>query len=243
MESRNVTQHISQQFNEELEALREQVMAMGGLVEKQLKDAINSLMKMDGTKAENVIRQDALVNALEVKIDEECTQVLAKRQPAAGDLRLIIAIIKTVTDLERIGDEAEKIGRMTLEIVEEDPLIIPHKKHLKDIKHLGKHVSNMVRNSLDAFARMDAEAAMEVAKQELDVDEQYAALSRQLITYMMEDPRSISSILDVTWAARALERVGDHANNIAEYTIYLVKGKDVRHTSFKKMEEVARGNL
>ncbi|HFB65696.1 MAG TPA: phosphate signaling complex protein PhoU [Aeromonadales bacterium] len=241
MESRNVTQHISQQFNDELETLREQVMAMGGLVEKQLTDAIETLVDMDDARAQKIIQQDTLVNALEVKIDEECTKVLAKRQPAAGDLRLIIAIIKTVTDLERIGDEAEKIARMTLEIFQQEPLIPLHKKHLKDIKNLGKHVIEMVRNSLDAFARMDVDAAMQVAKQEQDVDEQYAALSRQLITYMMEDPRSISSILDVTWVARALERVGDHANNIAEYTIYLVKGKDVRHTSFEKMEQVARG--
>jgi len=239
MKSRNVSQHISQQYNEELETLREQVMAMGGLVEKQLQDAIDSLINMDATKARIIVSQDALVNALEVKIDEECSRVLAKRQPAAGDLRLIIAIIKTVTDLERVGDEAEKIARMTVEIVEDSPLIKPMERHLKGINNLGKHVIIMLRNCLDAFARMDVDAAMEVAHLELDVDQQYGALMRQLITYMIEDPRSISSILDVTWAARALERVGDHANNIAEYTIYLVKGKDVRHITVEQMEKIA----
>jgi phosphate transport system protein len=239
MKSRNISQHISQQYNEELETLREQVMAMGGLVEKQLEDAIESLIKMDENEARSIIKQDVLVNALEVKIDEECSRVLAKRQPAAGDLRLIIAIIKTVTDLERVGDEAEKIARMTLDIIKDNSLIVPNKRHIKDINNLGKHVISMLRNCLDAFARMDVEAAMQVAHQEQDVDQQYGALMRQLITYMMEDPRSISSILDVTWAARALERVGDHANNIAEYTIYLVKGKDVRHISVEQMEKIA----
>ncbi len=240
MESKNVTQHISQQYNDELETLREQVMVMGGLVERQLKEAIEALLEMDEKQAQQIILQDSLVNALEVKIDEECTRVLAKRQPAAGDLRLIIAIIKTVTDLERIGDEAEKIARMAVDLIQENPLVKPHKKHLKDIKNLGKHVIEMVRSSLDAFARMDTDAAMEVAKQETEVDELYIALSRQLITYMMEDPKTISTSLDVTWAARALERVGDHANNIAEYTIYLVKGKDVRHISMEQMEQVVR---
>lgn len=240
MDSENVTQHISQQYNDELEALRKQVMAMGGLVEKQLQDAIKTLRTMDEVKARQIIENDSLVNSLEVKIDEECTNVLAKRQPAAGDLRLIIAIIKTVTDLERIGDEAEKIAKMTLDIVENESLIIPHKKHLKGIKVMGKHVIDMLRKALDAFARMDADAAMDIAQLDLEVDEQYVALSRQLITYMMEDPRNISAIQDVTWAARALERVGDHANNIAEYIIYMVKGKDVRHTSIEQMEQVAR---
>lgn len=232
-------QHISQQYNDELETLREQVLAMGGLVEKQLTDALETLIDMNPNQAEQIIKQDTLVNAMEVKIDEECTKVLAKRQPAAGDLRLIMTIIKTVTDLERIGDEAEKIARMTTEIVVENPRVLSHKKHLKNIKTLGQHVIKMLRMSLDAFARMDLDEAMDVANQETEVDSQYAALSRQLITYMIEDPRNISPILDVTWAARALERVGDHANNIAEYTIYLVKGKDVRHTSVEQMQHVA----
>jgi len=232
-------QHISQQYNDELETLREQVLAMGGLVEKQLTDALEALMEMNSEQATLIVKQDALVNALEVKIDEECTKVLAKRQPAASDLRLIMTIIKTVTDLERVGDEAEKIARMTSDIVVENPLVLSHKKHLKNIKTLGQHVIKMLRSALDSFARMDISEAMDVAKQETEVDLQYAAFSRQLITYMIEDPRNISTILDVTWAARALERVGDHANNIAEYTIYLVKGKDVRHTTMEQMQHVA----
>ncbi len=240
MDNRQVSQHISKQYNEELEALREKVLAMGGLVEKQIKDSLTALLQLDAESADAIIKKDFLVNELEVRIDKECTQVLAKRQPAASDLRLIVAIIKTVTDLERIGDEAEKIARMAIALANGDQTSSPHKRHLKSLNTLGQHVLNMISKSLDAFARMDANAAIDVAHMEQDVDDEYAALSRQLITYMMEDPRSISAVLDITWSARALERVGDHANNIAEYTIYLVKGKDVRHTSLEQMEKIAR---
>jgi len=239
MDNKLLSQHISQEYNEELEDLREKVLSMGGLVEKQVGDALHALMTLDPEEADAIIKKDAEVNNLEVKIDEECTRVLAKRQPAASDLRLIVAIIKTVTDLERIGDEAEKIAKMAVAITTEDSSYSPKKKHLKSLNTLGKHVINMISLSLDAFARMDVNAAMDVARLELKIDDEYAALSRQLITYMIEDPRNISPILDITWSARALERIGDHANNIAEYTIYLVQGKDVRHTSLEQMEQVA----
>ncbi|RMH46771.1 MAG: phosphate transport system regulatory protein PhoU [Gammaproteobacteria bacterium] len=240
MDRKEITQHISQQFNEELEDLREKVLSMGGLVESQLRQALTALQNFDGTLGETIIEQDKLVNGLEVKIDEECTQILARRQPAAGDLRLIIAVIKTVTDLERIGDEAEKVARMAVELSEADKSTLPSKAQMMALQNLGEHALRMVGESLDAFARMDVEAAIAVARQEKEVDDVYRGLARQLVTYMMEDPRTISSVLDITWAARALERVADHANNIAEYTVYLVKGKDVRHVSMQQLEKTVQ---
>ncbi|PIP81085.1 MAG: phosphate transport system regulatory protein PhoU [Gammaproteobacteria bacterium CG22_combo_CG10-13_8_21_14_all_40_8] len=239
MDKRQISQHISKQYNEELEDLREKVLAMGGMVEKQVEDALQSLIDLNVEDAQIIIEKDAQVNMFEVKIDEECTQVLAKRQPAASDLRLIVAIIKTVTDLERIGDEAEKIAKMAVALAEDERTFSPQRNHLNSLNTLGKHVIDMIRLSLDAFARMDVDAAMDVARLELKIDDEYVGLSRQLITYMIEDPRSISSMLDISWAARALERIGDHANNIAEYTIYLVQGKDVRHTSIERMQQIA----
>jgi len=239
MDKRQISQHISKQYNEELEDLREKVLAMGGMVEKQVEDALQSLIDLNVEDAQIIIEKDAQVNMFEVKIDEECTQVLAKRQPAASDLRLIVAIIKTVTDLERIGDEAEKIAKMAVALAEDERTFSPQRNHLNSLNTLGKHVIDMIRLSLDAFARMDVDAAMDVARLELKIDDEYVGLSRQLITCMIEDPRSISSMLDISWAARALERIGDHANNIAEYTIYLVQGKDVRHTSIERMQQIA----
>lgn len=229
--------HISRQFNESLEDLRAKVLAMGGMVEQQLGNAIQALAKGNNELAEDVMKNDYKVNAYEVAIDEECVQILARRQPAASDLRLIIAVIKTITDLERIGDEAERVARMSAELTAETKGKIPR----SSLEHLGGHVLAMVHQALDAFARMDAEAAYQTWREDSKVDEEYESIMRQLMTFMMEDPRSIPSVLEVIWAARALERIGDRASNICEYVIYLVKGKDVRHTSAEQMKQEVMG--
>ncbi len=223
-----VTKHISQRYNQELEDLRQQVMNMGGLVEGQLSKALNSLVNGEAELAEQIIKDDALVNDFEVKIDEECIQVVARRQPAAGDLRLIMAISKATTDLERVGDEARKIAMMARALDSEDHTA-PSAKYLNAIKHLGEQVENMLHHALDAFARLDSDDALSVITMEEVADNEYDALSRQLLTYMMEDPRKISGAMDVLWAARALERIGDHAVNIAEHVVYAVHGQDIRH--------------
>lgn len=229
----SLDQHISRRYNEELEGLRSKVLAMGGLVERMLADAIRALVEANGELGQNVVRDDHKVNQLEVTIDEECSRILARRQPAASDLRLILTIVKTITDLERIGDEAEKIGYLATHLaVAERPA-----SGYRELEHLGNHVRRMVHDALDAFARLDPEAAMAVVHEDAAVDKEYEAVSRQCITYMMEDPRSIRRVLDAMWCARALERIGDHAKNIGEYVVYLVHGKDVRHVS---IDEVAR---
>lgn len=233
MEKSDLGKHISRQFNTELEDIRQRVMNMGGIVEQQLADAVQALAQHDMDLAEKVVARDYQVNSLEVAIDEECTQIIAKRQPAAGDLRLIMAVIKTITDLERIGDEAERVGRMTLRLAREEQT----GKHFAAIEHMGEQVRRMLHEALDAFARMDPEKALEVWLEDKKIDTQYESIIRQLITHMMEDPRSIPWVLDVIWSARALERIGDRSRNICEYVIYLVKGKDIRHTTIEQIEK------
>src|SRR5690606_22398447 len=208
-------------------------LAMGGLVEDVLGKAITSVVEGDSTLGESLAADDLKVNGMEVAIDEECSRILATRSPAASDLRLIIAIIKTITDLERIGDEAEKIGSIAARLATMER---PENKY-REIKHMGRIVSEMVHDALDAFARLDAVAALRVARRDDSVDEEYESIQRQAITFMMEDPRSIRRALEVMWIVRALERVGDHAKNICEYVIYMVHGKDVRHT---KLEDIER---
>jgi len=229
----SIQQHISKQFDNELENIRTQVLAMGGLVEQQLIDSINALIESDIELAESVITTEYQVNRFEVTIDEECTRILAKRQPAAGDLRLIMAVIKTITDLERIGDEAEKIAKMAIDLAEKQGV----RAYYIGIRAMGTLITHMVHDALDAFARMDSKAALHVAGREPESDDQYIAILRQLITYMMEDPRNISSSLDAIWSARAMERIADHGRNICEYVIYFVEGKDVRHISIEEMEQ------
>jgi len=226
-------QHISHQFNIELEEIRNRVLEMGGLVEQQINNAIKSLIEGDIDLANVVIHRDMKVNAAEVKIDEECSQILARRQPAASDLRLVVAVIKTITDLERIGDQAERIARMGIRLAEQER----PKNGYHELQNLGEHVARMMHDTLDAFARTDTEAALRVAKEDLSLDQEYDGIMRQSLTFMMEDPRMITRMLDVMWIARAIERIGDHAKNIGEYVIYLVKGKNVRHTSLEDMEQ------
>ena len=232
----NSGHHISQQFNSELEEIRSHVLAMGGLVEEQIRNATLSLVDGNVELAESVISRDVNVNKAEVSIDEECTHIIARRQPAATDLRLVIAVIKTITDLERIGDQAERVARMGTRLAEvERP-----KNNYHELQNMGEHVAKMVHGALDAFARSDVEMAIKVSKQDQQVDQEYDGLMRQCLTFMMEDPRKISQMLDIMWAARAIERIGDHAKNICEYVIYLVKGKDVRHITIEQMENAIK---
>lgn len=228
--------HISSVFNAELEDVRQRVLAMGGLVEQQIVDATRALTEVDPVLAQQVIRNDEKVNTLEVTIDDDCSRILARRQPTASDLRLVYAVIKTITDLERMGDEAEKVARMAADLSEQERGLAP----LVEVGHLSRHVSQMVRDALDAFARMDAESALACAAEDVNIDREYEALMRQCITFMMEDPRTIRRVLDIMWAVRALERIGDHARNISEYVIYFVKGKDVRHISLEAMQREVR---
>jgi phosphate transport system protein len=233
METADLSHHISRRYNEDLEKIRARVLAMGGLVEALLAKSISALMEGDSSLGQSVSTDDLAVNAMEVTIDEECSRILATRAPAAGDLRLIVAIIKTITDLERIGDEGEKIGNIAARLASMER---PENKY-REIKHMSRLVAEMLRDALDAFARLDASAAVQVARRDRMVDEEYEAIQRQAITFMMEDPRSIRRALDVMWIVRALERVGDHSKNICEYVIYMVHGKDVRHTRLEDIEE------
>ena len=231
--------HISRKYDEALEDVRTSVLAMGGLVEEQIGSALTALADMDGELGERVVRDDYKINRLEVQIDEECTRIIALRQPAASDLRLVIAIIKTITDLERMGDEAEKIGRTAMRLSGNATSTMRY----AGVRNLGRHVQQMTQQALDAFARLDVEAAVAIAREDKHVDLEYAACMRELVTYMMEDPRRISEVLDVIWCARALERIADHAKNIGEYIVFLVKGKDIRHTSLEHKELQAQSEV
>jgi phosphate transport system protein len=233
METSDLSHHILSRFNADLEGARSAVLQMGGLVEQQLQNGIKALYTGDGRLGEEVARLDHRVNAMEVAIDDDCSRILATRNPTASDLRLIVAIIKTITDLERIGDEAEKLGHIASRLA---TLERPTDRY-REIKHIGEIVSDMVHGALDAFARMDTEAALRVARRDRLVDEEYEAIQRQCITFMMEDPRSIRRALDVLWVTRALERIGDHAKNICEYVIFMVLGKDIRHLSIEDVEK------
>jgi phosphate transport system protein len=218
--------HISKQFDLELETVRTRVLQMGGLVEQQILSAIDALMDGDIEKLQQVVESDAAVNAMEVAIDDDCTHIIARRQPAAGDLRMIITVIKTITDLERIGDEAQKIARMGKTIYQSERYQVPR---FREIRKMAEAALAMLRRALDAFARLDASAAEELADEDTRLDQDFNAELRQLITFMMEDPRTISMSIDTLFMAKAIERIGDHATNISEYVVYLVKGTDIRH--------------
>ncbi len=235
MEASDITDHISKRFNKDLEDLRNSVLTMGGLVETQLSKAIAAIVRGDSALGLKVANDDYKVNNLEVNIDEECSRILATRAPAAGDLRLIVAIIKTITDLERIGDEAEKIGFLAskLAVMDRPP------DSYRELKNLGNHVLQMLRDAMNAFARLDVAASLDVVKEDEEVDAEYEAIARQGITFMMENPHNIKRVMNVTWVARALERIGDHSKNICEYVIYMVEGRDVRHTDIVESGDVS----
>jgi phosphate transport system protein len=218
-------EHISKQFDAELEAVRSRVLQMGGLVEEQIVKALDGLGSGDLLALDRVIEGDHRVNAMEVGLDESCSQIIARRQPAAGDLRLVMAVIKTITDLERVGDEAEKIARMAKLIHGTEKMPLPR----LELKHAASLALAMLRNALDAFARLDVDAALQVVKQDRGVDDEFRSILRQLITFMMEDPRTITRCLEILFVAKAIERIGDHAKNMAEYVVYMVEGRDVRH--------------
>ena len=239
MDVEDLGHHISRRFNEDLEHVRSSVLAMGGLVEEQLDRAIKALADGDSALGLQVAEDDIKVNRMEVSIDEECSRILATRAPTASDLRLVIAVLKAITDLERIGDEAEKIGVLSARLASlERP-----STNYRELRNLARHVKAMVHNALNAFARLDTKAALDVVKADDAVDEEYESIYRQGITFMMEDPRTISRVMDTTWMARSLERIGDHAKNICEYVIFLVHGKDVRYTGLKNIEaEVEQAN-
>ncbi|NRB24812.1 phosphate signaling complex protein PhoU [Shewanella sp.] len=232
MDNMNLNKHISGQFNAELDDIRNRVLAMGGLVERQLEQALDAIADLDAELAQRVIEGDHKVNDMEVAIDEECARIIAKRQPAASDLRLVLAISKTITDLERIGDACVKIAKVALEkrLKKQQPLLV-------SLDSMGRHATRFLHGTLDALARMDADAAFALHKEDAKLDKEYESTIRQLMTYMMEDPRSIPEVFDVLWATRAVERVGDRCQNICEYIIYYVKGKDVRHVSYEEMEK------
>ncbi|WOD08889.1 phosphate signaling complex protein PhoU [Marinomonas sp. GJ51-6] len=231
------TDHISQQFNNELEMLRQHFLTMGGIVETQVQDAVQALLDANGELAEEVRAKDASVNELDGLIDEECTRILAKRQPAASDLRMILSISKAVSELERMGDEAKKIARLTLDLIQngESP------RGYVEISRIGQMVSRMIHDSLDAYARLDIDAAIKVAKKDREVDREYEAALRSLVTYMMEDPRSISSVINVIWVLRSLERIGDHARHTCQHLIFMVKGVDVRHVNVNDLADEVKG--
>jgi len=230
------TEHLTKQFDVDLETLRSRILQMGGLIEAQILAAIDGLYSGNIQALEQVIENDRRVNGFEVSIDTECSHIIARRQPAASDLRLIMGVSKAVTDLERVGDEAKKIAVVSKQIHESGRLQIPR---LADIRRAGGIVVGMLRKALDAFARLDAVAAAEVIRDDAAIDEAFRGMMRQLITYMMEDPRTISTAFELVWVARALERMGDHSKNMAEQVIYIVKGTDVRHTTFEDIEREA----
>jgi phosphate transport system protein len=228
-----MAEHTSKQFDAELESVRSRVLQMGGLVEEQIIRAMDALGSGDMPLIDKVIADDHRVNAMEVELDELCSHIIARRQPAAVDLRLLITVIKTITDLERIGDESEKIARMAKLIHTAERMHMPR----MDLSHVAERALAMLRQSLDAFARLDVAEAMRVVKQDSEVDEAFRGIMRQLITFMMEDPRTITRSLEILFIAKAIERIGDHAKNMAEYVIYMVKGRDVRHTSIEEVEK------
>ncbi len=234
MDSLNLDQHISQQFNADLEHLRSELLEMGGLVEQQLGDAVQAIENADAELAEKALIAEDEIDKREIEIDQLCIEVLARRQPAASDLRMVMMVSKAIRDLERMGDEASKVAHMAITLHEEGG---DASRGYVELRHLARNVVGLVRMALDAFARYDVNAAVKVCREDKEIDREYGSAMREMITYMMEDPREISRAMDILWTLRALERIGDHARNVAEQVIYLVRGMDIRHTSIGEIEK------
>ena len=228
------SQHTHKQFDTELEDLREKVLLMGGKVENQLTKAIQALTKADVELSDTVVEEDNSVNSLELEIDENLSSIIARRQPIAIDLRTLLAISKITTDLERIGDEASKVARMTKLIYKSEHLQFPK---VTIVKSIGNLASDMLQKSLDSFARLDVKTSFSVLESDYEVNEQFQLIIRKLITFVLEDPRTISAALELLTIAKAFERIGDHSKNISEHVVYLVKGTDVRHTSIDNVRK------
>jgi len=227
-----MTEHTFKQFDAELENIRNRVLQMGGLVEQQIIKAMEGLIESDVLLLDQVINNDNRVNAAEVALDETCSHIIARRQPAAVDLRMIMTVIKTITDLERIGDEAKKIAKFAKLIHSAESAFVPR----VELRHEADLAVAMLRQALDAFARLDVTAAADVVRQDKQVDNEFRSIMRQLITFMMEDPRTISRGLEILFISKSIERIGDHAKNISEYVVYMVKGRDVRHIGLAEIE-------
>lgn len=229
-----MNEHLSKQFDADLDALRAHMTRMGGMVEEQVRDAIEAFINGDRDLIDKVIAGDEGVDEMEVAIDGDCSQLIARRQPTAVDLRVVLAVGKTVTDLERIGDEAKKIAKTTRKIIERG--MSQCLLQSVQIKHMGQLTLKMLHDVLDAFVRHDMEVAAQIVRQDKEIDQHFRAVVRQLATYMMEDPRTITTALDVIFIAKSVERIGDHCKNIAEDVIYIVKGRDVRHIGIDALE-------
>lgn len=235
MDNSKIAHHISENFNKELEDIRNKVLTMGGLVEQQIEQAIIALTSGDIELAELVIRQDNDIDEFEMIIDAECTQIIALRQPAAFDLRLLLVVLRIINELERIGDLAERIAKVAIQLSTTNE---GRTDEYHELKHMAGLVKDMLHASLDNFARMSVDGITQITGSDAAVDREYASIIRQLITQMMEDPRNITRMLDMLWTVRALERIGDHSRYICEHLIYMVKGEDVRHLSQAQLEKI-----
>lgn len=229
-------EHSSKQYDQELEAIRSKVLLMGGMVETQFDEALECFRVGDAARADRVMAEDDAVNQLEVQLDDACSHLIVRRQPTANDLRTVMATIKVITDLERIGDEASKIARTAKSLHERGGVSFAHYDMVRTI---ARGSVDLLHNALDAFARLDGRQALELIAADEVIDHEFRTILRNLITFMMEDPRTISSALDTLWVAKAIERIGDHAKNIAEYVIYVVEGRDIRHSKPAASEPVA----
>jgi phosphate transport system protein len=229
-------EHSSRQYEQDLEAISSRVLQMGGLVEKQFFDAMRCFRALDSNEAERIIAADVEVNQMEVAMDDACSHLIVKRQPAANDLRTVMATIKVITDLERIGDEATKIARAARTLQQRGMVPISHEDI---VRVMADHAGKLLHDALDAFARLDEKQATRLIIEDEKVDNEFRLVMRNMITFMMEDPRTISTSLDILWVAKAIERIGDHAKNIAEYVVYIVEGKDIRHTDYAAQQGAA----